>query len=370
MRHGRPDDRRRLRGKAAAPTLPVHSGYRRIKNVSREDIMPNSRKQRLAGAVAAMALLGWTNGALAQETQLRTMVFAGIQNLPLFAAEAKGFWAKHQLKIEQLIAPNSGELRNGLAEGRYQIVHGGVDNAVAMMDVAKVDIAVLMGGDNGFNSLMVQSDIRSYADLKGKTLAVDATNTAYALVLYQMLKNQGLQRGTDYDVKPVGATVVRVKALIEDKSLAAGIVNLPFSIQAEKAGLKNMGAAVQSVGAYQATAGWVRRDWGQQNEAVVVRYIRAYVEGLRWSLNPANRAEAVALLANGLKIPADIAEQSYIQATDARLGFARDAAFDLEGFRNVLKIRAEFEGGGAAPPPAEKYLDLSYYQKALAGLGS
>jgi ABC-type nitrate/sulfonate/bicarbonate transport system substrate-binding protein len=330
--------------------------------------MLNSPLRRLGGAVAATALFAWMNGAVAQETQLRTMVFAGIQNVPLFAADAKGFFAKRQLKIEQLIAPNSGELRNGLAEGRYQIVHGGVDNAVAMMDVAKVDIAVLMGGDNGFNSLMVQQDINSYADLKGKTLAVDAPNTAYALVMYQMLKLQGLQRGVDYQVKPVGATVVRVKAMIEDKSLAAGILNLPFSITAERSGLKNMGPAVQSIGPYQATAGWLVRDWGQKNQETVVRYIQAYVEGLRWSLNPANKAEVVALLADRLKLPPDVAEKSFEQAADPKVGFAKDAAFDLEGFRNVLKIRAEFESGGAPPPPAEKYLDLSYYQKALAGL--
>jgi ABC-type nitrate/sulfonate/bicarbonate transport system substrate-binding protein len=318
--------------------------------------------------VVGLALTAGASGAAAQETQLRTMVFAGIQNLPLFAADAKGFFAKRQLKIEQLIAPNSGELRNGLAEGRYQIVHGGVDNAVAMMDVAKVNIAVLMGGDNGFNSLLVQQDIKSYADLKGKTLAVDAPNTAYALVLYQMLKQQGLQRGVDYQVKPVGATVVRVKAMIEDKGLAAGILNLPFSIQAERAGLRNLANAVQVIGPYQATAGWLVRAWGERNRDTVVRYIQAYIEGLRWSLDPANKMEAVTLLAERLKLPGDVAEQSYGAAADPKLGFARDAAFDLEGFRNVLKIRAEFEGGGAPPPPAEKYLDLSYYQKALAGL--
>ncbi len=326
-----------------------------------------TRTALVAGLMAA-TVMGWSETGMAQETQLRTMVFAGIQNLPLFAADSKGFFTKRQLKIEQLIAPNSGELRGGLAQGRYQIVHGGVDNAVAMMDVAKVDIAVLIGGDNGFNSLMVQQDIRSYADLKGKTLAVDATNTAYALVLYQMLKLQGLQRDVDYQVKPVGATVVRVKAMIEDKTLAAGILNLPFSITAERAGLKNMGPAVQSIGPYQATAGWVVREWGQKNQDTVVRYIQSYIEGLRWSLNPMNKAEAVALLADRLKLPVDVAEKSYEIAADPKVGFAKDAQFDLDGFRNVLKIRAEFEGGGAPPPPAEKYLDLSYYQKALAGL--
>ena len=39
----------------------------------------------------------------------------------------------------------------------------------------------------------------------------------------------------------------------------------------------------------------------------------------------------------------------------------------MEGFRNVLKLRATHESGGEAPSP-EKYIDLSYYQKALAGL--
>jgi hypothetical protein len=32
----------------------------------------------------------------------------------------------------------------------------------------------------------------------------------------------------------------------------------------------------------------------------------------------------------------------------------------------VLRLRAEFEGG--MPPAPEKYLDLSYYQRALTGM--
>jgi hypothetical protein len=40
--------------------------------------------------------------------------------------------------------------------------------------------------------------------------------------------------------------------------------------------------------------------------------------------------------------------------------------FDMEDFKNVLKLRTQFEGG--TPNPPEKYVDFSYYQKALAGL--
>jgi hypothetical protein len=42
----------------------------------------------------------------------------------------------------------------------------------------------------------------------------------------------------------------------------------------------------------------------------------------------------------------------------------------MDGFRNVLALRAEIEGqwGGRAPDPA-KYLDLSFYERALPTAG-
>lgn len=48
----------------------------------------------------------------------------------------------------------------------------------------------------------------------------------------------------------------------------------------------------------------------------------------------------------------------------------RDAKLDLEGFKNVLALRAEIEGQwGGKPPAPDKYVDLSYYDRALAALG-
>ena len=67
-------------------------------------------------------------------TQLTVMVFPGTQTLPLFAAQANGFFAKRGLAIELKPAPNSEEQRKGLAEGRYQIVHGAADQCVALVE--------------------------------------------------------------------------------------------------------------------------------------------------------------------------------------------------------------------------------------------
>lgn len=304
----------------------------------------------------------------AAQTALTVMVFQGVQNLPLCAAQHKGFFANRGLVVDQRIAPNSQELRDGLAQGRYQIVHTSVDNAIAMAEQAKIDITVVLGGDNGWNDLFVQPEIKTYADLRHKTVAVDAPDTAFAFQLYDMLKRNGVDK-SEIIVKPVGATRFRVQAMTTDKNIAAAMLNLPFSLQAEQAGLRKLATAVDVIGPYLSTTGFVLRRWGQENRDTLVRYLQAYIEGLRWAMAPANSTEAIALLANGLNISTDMAARSYAVAVDRQNGFMPDARIDMAGFRNVLKLRAELHGdwGGVAPAP-EAYVDLSYYEAALAGL--
>jgi ABC-type nitrate/sulfonate/bicarbonate transport system substrate-binding protein len=304
----------------------------------------------------------------AAQTALTVMVFQGVQNLPLYAAQHKGFFANRGLVVDQRIAPNSQELREGLAQGRYQFVHTSVDNAIAMAEQAKIDITVVLGGDNGWNDLFVQPEIKTYADLRHKTVAVDAPDTAFAFQLYDMLKRNGVDK-SEIIVKPVGATRFRVQAMTTDKNIAAAMLNLPFSLQAEQAGLRKLATAVDVIGPYLSTTGFVLRRWGLKNRDTLVRYLQAYIEGLRWAMAPANSTEAIALLASGLNISTDMAARSYAVAVDRQNGFMPDARIDMAGFRNVLKLRAELHGdwGGVAPAP-EAYVDLSYYEAALAGL--
>jgi ABC-type nitrate/sulfonate/bicarbonate transport system substrate-binding protein len=319
--------------------------------------------KRLIAASAVAAALAFTAlPSQAEDAKLTVIVFPGVQNLPMFAAQANGFYAKRGLDVEIKFTPNSDELRNGLAQGRYQIAHSAIDNAFAMKDKANVDTAVVSGGDNSFNHLIVQPEIETLADLRGKTVAVDAPNTAYAFQLYEMLRQKGLNKG-DYEVKPVGGTGSRLEAMTKDKAMAAAMMNPPFSVKAVKAGLKDMGTAAAALGAYQATGAFVLRSWGSANTDALVKYLQAYIEGWRWSFDPKNKAQAVALLAERLKLPADVAEASF-EATKG--DFDREGQIDMAGVTNVLKLRAQFEGGTPASP--DKYLDPSYYTKARAGL--
>jgi ABC-type nitrate/sulfonate/bicarbonate transport system substrate-binding protein len=296
---------------------------------------------------------------------LTVMVFPGTQTLPLYTAQARGFFAKRGLAIELKPAPNSEEQRNGLAAGRYPIVHGAADQCVALVEGSKVDAVIVAGGDNGFNHLFVQPEIERIADLRGRTLVADVANTGWSFVLYEILRQHGLTRG-DITIHEAGAPFRRFEAMRDDKTMAAAILNPPYAIHARRAGLKDMGAVVDTIGPYLGTVPYVLRGWAEANSGALVAYLAAAIEGLRWTLDPANRAEAIRLAAERLNVPADIAAEIHAAAADPVQGLAHDAKFDREGFGTVLKLRADTEGRPAAPP--EKYFDLSFHRQALAGL--
>ena len=323
-------------------------------------------RRTIISTVAGAAIIAMNCAASAQ-TQLKVIVFPTLSNLAQFAAQSQGYYSKRGLAVDLIYTPSSDELRNGLAQGRYQIAHGGVDNAVAQVETDKVDLFVFMGGNSGLNSLIAQPEVRSYEDLRGKTMAVDSPVTAFALLMYKMLDVKGLKRG-DYDVKAVGGSTQRFQALMKDKTYAAAILNPPFSIQARDAGFQDLGAAVDVIGPYQSDAGWVLRSWGEANAETLVHYIQANIEGIRFALNPANKAAITSIVAERLNLPEQIVARTLLSAFDQK-GFPADAKFDKEGFRNVLKLRADILGTwGGVPPAPEKYLDLSYYQRAMAGL--
>ena len=143
------------------------------------------------------------------------------------------------------------------------------------------------------------------------------------------------------------------------------MLNLPYSIQAEKLGMRSLGRMVDLLGPYQAGGAFAMRVWAQANGATLERYLAAYVESLRWALDPANKGEAAALLVEQLKLPQDVAERSLALIADPSFGFAPDAKLNPEGFRNMLVLRTEVEGGTVTP---DRYLDLGYYERALARL--
>jgi ABC-type nitrate/sulfonate/bicarbonate transport system substrate-binding protein len=297
---------------------------------------------------------------------LRVNVFRSATNIPIYMAEEKGSFAKRNLRIELQFTPNSSEQRAGLAAGRSDIAHTAADNAVAMVEVAKVDAVIVGGGDSGLLELFVRPEIRTLADVRGKAMVVDAPNTAYALVARKILKNAGLIDGRDYRLLPIGGTESRIKAFSQSPDHVVGMLNPPWTFLAQSQGARSFGLVKDIYGPYQAIAPIAMRSWVHSNSGALERYLAAYIEGCRMTLDPANRAEVIAVLRKRLNLTEVVASRSYEGLIQPGYGLARDCRFDMDGFRNALALRAEIEGqwGGVAPEPG-KYLELGYFERAL-----
>jgi len=241
-----------------------------------------------------------------------------------------------------------------------------VDNDVAMVDSAGVDVVIVMGAESSENEIIAQPGTKSIADLRGQTLLVDATNTAYALELKKVLLMHGMQPGKEYQLKPVGSTPFRLQAMRDNREYAAAVMNPPFSIIAKQGGMVSLGSMRTLLGADLDRGTFALRTWARGNSDLLERYLAAYVEGQRWLMAPSNRQQVVELVMKESNLPEATAGDWY-DAMVQNGGYAKDAAFDVEGFKKTLRLRAEIEAGGnGAAPAAEKYYDLSYYRAALS----
>ena len=211
--------------------------------------------------------------------------------------------------------------------------------------------------------LFVRPELKSYDAIRGKSVVVDAPDTAYAFVLYKMLALKGLKKG-DYGIAAGGDCTRRFNGIRNDPNNVAVLLNLPCSIVAAREGYPNWGSAADALGAYQADGVWVMREWARQHPDTLIKYLEAIIEAIRWASRSENRSETVAIVSKRLNVAPDIAEKSVEMAIGPRGGLDKDAQLNIKGFENLLSLRAEMTGSPVARP--EKYLDLSYYQRALA----
>lgn len=317
-------------------------------------------------AVCVLFLRGGAHAQTAAAQKIHVLTLLGRPS-QFVVADKQGLFAQYGIEVENDNKTNSDELRADLAAGKGDLAYLAVDNAVAMVELAHQDVVIVMGGEGSQNELIAQPDIKSIPELRGKTLIVDAPNTAYALQMKQILLLNGMTPGKDYEIKPFGATPQRLVAMREHKEFAGSMLGPPVSLVARHEGFVSLGSVQQLVGPYQAAGFFTQRAWAKDHRELLIWFLAACIEAQRWLLAPANKQQVIQMLSSEYHLAPEIAAEDYELSTTHPGGFAKDAQFDLRGFENVLKLRAELEGQwGGHPPAPDKYYDPSYYNAALA----
>jgi ABC-type nitrate/sulfonate/bicarbonate transport system substrate-binding protein len=329
-------------------------------------------RRRFAGAAAVVSCAAmWPQVARAQTLRkLRVIAFPGGGNgWPIWVAQRQGFFAREGLEVELTPTPGSVYQMTHLIARDFDIAHTAMDNVVAYTEgVGEValegpnPLVAIMGGDNGFLHVLARPQYKSYADLRGKRLGVDALGTGFAFVLRKMLDLNGLHPG-DYELLAVGAGQKRFQALVNGE-IDGTISSTPFDIQGEAAGLQVFPAAIGSLRHYQGYVAAVTMLWASGNAGAAGAYIRAYRNALAWLYDPAQRSDAIALFADGAKMAQGVAEKVYAIMVNAQGGYEPSAALDLAGVQNVIDLRKRYGTTQTTLGSPAKYVDLSYYRAA------
>jgi ABC-type nitrate/sulfonate/bicarbonate transport system substrate-binding protein len=275
----------------------------------------------------------------------------------LIVARAKGLFAANGLEVDIMVTPNSTDQMRGLSHGSWQIVSTAFDNVLGWSGREGAEIVAIAQVAQGITlPVYVRPEITSWEELRGKPLAVDAVDTAYALVLRRILLAHGLEmdRG-DYTLLPKGATGQRLESMTQGETFA-GVLNPPWDAKANAAGMKRFADQREILPDYPGGVFAVNRQWADENRDTVVNYLAAWDEGLRWARDEKNRDEVIKLISEAEKMDEKSAANRLRQLpTDGRL--------NLAGLQSVLDLRVQF---GLTPPMGKdlvKYYDESFHNQ-------
>jgi ABC-type nitrate/sulfonate/bicarbonate transport system substrate-binding protein len=304
-------------------------------------------------------------------TPLRVIAFDGGWNLPVWAAQRQGFFEAQGVSVQLSYTPTSVYLITKLLDGSFDLALAGMDNIVAYQEgqgEAKIpdnpDLFAFLGNDGGFASVVGAPAVKTFADLKGRTVSVDAMTTGYAFVVRELLARNGVTE-TDVSYVRAGGTANRYRDLLAGKHDAT-LLRTPFELLVRERGY-NVLAYAESLGAYEGTVGAARRSWAANHEKELLGFMRAYRAGVDWLYDRSNRDIVEALLiANIRDMTPALAKRSYDLLLADKGGVTRDVALDLDGIRTVLELRSKYGAPKKTLTDPMKYVDLSYYEKAFA----
>ena len=278
-------------------------------------------------------------------------------NWPNFIAVDKGFFRREGIELETVYVGNVANTVQQLVAGSFDVASSTFDTAVRA--IANGGNAVMIGGvvTKYPYSIMAAANVTSAADMKGKRIILPFPQDLLTIVWNRWLTEKGI-RPEDVEQTYTGATPNRLAALVSG-AVHAALLTQPFDFRAEAQGYRKL----VDIGAFGKEYGFLtvlaRPQWLRENPDTARGYLRAMAAAVDWLYDPANRAEAVEILARETKLDPAIAMQTYNYYVGDLQPFSRKLVIPDEIIRSTVKTLIEL--GDIKPDAATaKYVDLGY----------
>ena len=203
--------------------------------------------------------------------------------------QRRGIFRKNGLAAEVIVTPGI-QGTQALIAGELQFYLGGVDSA-ALAAARGSDLVAMATAEPIEYKLITQPNVKTVKELRGKKIVVDRVGGTSYYISLQILEKVGLKTGDVELVQVGGGGNQRVAAF--KSGLVSGVVTatdrfeqlkIPYHALADamEMGIKVMGNSYLTT-----------RSFRDQNKDVVLRTMRALVQGRRWAKDPKNRQEVL-----------------------------------------------------------------------------
>jgi ABC-type nitrate/sulfonate/bicarbonate transport system substrate-binding protein len=228
----------------------------------------------IALTLAGLALLPGAGAA----TELRIgVVSRTIFFLPVWTAIEQGYFKDAGIEPKIEIYNDTHKIFNDLKAGTINIGITSIETAI--QDGYKGGTLRIVAGaaQRPPHFIIVQPEIKSFADLKGKTFGVISLHEGTTFFVKDIARAGGFALA-DIKVEAVGGSPARAR-LLKERKIDAGLQPYPLSYQAELDGFNNLGPIAKFVPDYQFTSVMVDGPWASANRPVLVSFLRALHKG-------------------------------------------------------------------------------------------
>ena len=310
---------------------------------------------RIAYAAAAVVLIA---PAIAQsQTTLRVPVVSRtVFYLPAWTAEKQGFFKDEGLDVKIEVYDGSEKIFHDLRAGTHQIAIASIESVIA--EAYKGGTLRIVAGiaKRPPHFIIAQPEIKTLADLKGKTIGVVSMHEGTTFFVADIAKAGGFALG-DVKVEAVGGSPTRAR-LLKERKIDMGLQPYPLSYEAEAQGFTNLGAMAKLVPDYQFVSVMVDENWASKNRRVLAGFLKALRRGTEYMF--AHPDESAELGAKELRTSPAFARRA-LEDTRSMDIMARDLSLADASLRRVFSIMQQAGVLGRDLPfePA-KFVDESY----------
>jgi NitT/TauT family transport system substrate-binding protein len=264
---------------------------------------------------------------------------------------------------EFITVPRSNDLIQQLGAGALDMGQADAAQAIRAAEKGAAIKFVASGVDAALYKLMALKTITSAEQLKGKTLSVDGPTGQTKYMARALLRAKGL-KDDEYDYIYTGSTTDRY-AQLKSGAVAAAMLTIPIDFQAEDEGFTVIGEISEVLPNWSFNSVELNTNWGRDKEEAAVRFLRGMIRGADFLLDSGNRAESIRILAKTTEVSDKIAEKTYdlIIKTKAYIPKLEPREASINRIMEYMVDVGDFQ----TPPPASKFIDRSYWQKATQG---